>query len=598
MMKYLSLIIVLIPTLLSGQIQKEVGLPLNVEPKDRISFCLYTVNKQQLKLTAQFYPIRNFEPFEAILQMDDDGQWIDIDTAEIVYPGYTAHFKVVGWDDSKTTKYRVAHNETAFYEGLIQKNPVEKDEIVVGAFSGNSIYSIHGGDLSRQDIVDNMKKIKPDLLFFAGDQVYDHSEHYWHWLRFGQDFGEIISNTPTVCLPDDHDVGQANIWGAGGKKGINRYGEMGGYYMPLAYIEEVQRAQSWHLPDAYDPTPIGDGISVLYTNLTWGGISFAIIEDRKWKSGPDDVLAGINRDSVDVSAFDVAGAKLLGERQLKFLEDWTDDWENAEMKAVLSATVFAQTSTRTGKHDWFINYDFDANGWPQTGRNKALEVIRKSYAVMIGGDQHLATVIQHGIEDWGDAGYSFATPSIASLWLRWWDPKEDGKNRPKGEPRYIGEFEEGFKNKITMVAVANPDAEPDQEDPDLVNSRGAGIGVVRFNKSKRTVTFECWPRKVDITEANQFYGWPVTVNQLDNNQVIDGYQLPHLILDVSDAVVSVYDQSKQLISSLRIKGNTYQPEVRKKGLYDISIRKGTYEKTISQLPAKRSNKKKIKITLR
>ncbi|MEM7109564.1 MAG: metallophosphoesterase family protein [Bacteroidota bacterium] len=596
-MKYL-LFIVFVPTLLFGQVQKEVGLPLNVEPKDRISFCLYTVNDRQLKLTAQFFPIRNFEPFESTLQKEQNGNWVDIDTARIIYPGYTAHFKVTDWDDTKATKYRVAHNDTAFYEGIVQKNPREKDEIVVGAFSGNSIYSIHGGDLSRQDIVDNMKRIKPDLLFFAGDQVYDHSEHYWHWLRFGQDFGEIISNTPTVCLPDDHDVGQANIWGAGGKKGINRLGEMGGYYMPLAYIEEVQRAQSWHLPDAYDPTPIGEGISVLYTNLTWGGISFAIIEDRKWKSGPDDVLAGIDRNSVSAEAFDVPGAKLLGERQLNFLEDWSNDWEDAEMKAVLSATVFAQTSTRTGKHDWYIKHDFDANGWPQTGRNKALEVIRKSYAVMIGGDQHLATVIQHGIDRWGDAGYSFATPSIASLWLRWWDPKVDGRNRPAGEPRYIGEFEEGFKNKITMVAVANPDAEPDQNDPDLVNSRGAGIGVVRFNKSERTITFECWPRKVDITAANQFYGWPVTVNQLDNNTVFDGYQLPSLEIDIPDAVVNVYNQSEVLVSSLRINGHTYQPEVRQMGTYAVHIRHGKYQQIICQLTAKKTNKKKIKVALR
>ena len=67
--------------------------------------------------------------------------------------------------------------------------------------------------------------------------------------------------------------------------------------------------------------------------------------------------------------------------------------------------------------------DFDTNGWPQTGRNIALETIRKSYSCMIAGDQHLGSVIHHGIKDWGDAGYSFATPAIASLWMRWWEPQ-------------------------------------------------------------------------------------------------------------------------------------------------------------------------------
>lgn len=587
------LILLLLPLTLVGQIQKELGLPLHNRPEDRISFCLYTVHENQLKLTAQFFPIKNFEPFEAILQIKDLGDWQDADTSEIRYPGYTAHFRIPDWDDTTEKQYRVKHNETAFYEGTIQKNPIDKGEFVIGAFSCNSIYSHHGGDVSRQDIVDNMKKIQPDLLFFAGDQVYDHSEHYWHWLRFGQDFGEIISNTPTICLPDDHDIGQANIWGAGGKKGINRGGEFGGYYMPTAYIEEVQRAQTSHLPDAYDPAPIGDGISVFYTDYTWGGISFAIIEDRKWKSGPDDVLAGINRDSVDSRAFDVAGAELLGQRQLDFLHDWSDDWENAEMKAVLSATVFAQTSTRTGKHEWYINYDFDANGWPQSGRNKALDVIRKSSAVMIGGDQHLASVVQHGIDDWGDAGYSFATPAIANLWLRWWEPKEPAQNAPKGAPAYIGDFEDGFHNKITMKAVANPDTSPNEDDPNLVNSRGAGIGVVRFNKMDRTITFECWPRNVDITASPQFKGWPVKIGQLDNFGTNASYQLPTLKINRPNAVVNVY-QKEELISSLRVKGTSYQPKVRNAGNFKIEILSGSDTESF-EATAKNKNTATIKI---
>ena len=31
-------------------------------------------------------------------------------------------------------------------------------------------------------------------------------------------FGDMIRNRPTVCIPDDHDVGQPNIWGNGGRK--------------------------------------------------------------------------------------------------------------------------------------------------------------------------------------------------------------------------------------------------------------------------------------------------------------------------------------------------------------------------------------------
>jgi hypothetical protein len=42
--------------------------------------------------------------------------------------------------------------------------------------------------------VENLKRLKPDLLFFSGDQVYNHSAHLTYWLKFGRDFGELISS--------------------------------------------------------------------------------------------------------------------------------------------------------------------------------------------------------------------------------------------------------------------------------------------------------------------------------------------------------------------------------------------------------------------
>ena len=71
-----------------------VAMPGHIAPKDRICFALYTVHEKTLKLTAQFYPIKDFEPFEAELQVRDAGQWVQVATADIVYPGYTATFRV------------------------------------------------------------------------------------------------------------------------------------------------------------------------------------------------------------------------------------------------------------------------------------------------------------------------------------------------------------------------------------------------------------------------------------------------------------------------------------------------------------------------
>ena len=85
-MKKLILILLFIPaTLLLGQGQDVVTLPETILPKDRICFALYTVHENTLKLTAQFYPIKNTEPFVADLEIEVNGRWIRIAEADIIY---------------------------------------------------------------------------------------------------------------------------------------------------------------------------------------------------------------------------------------------------------------------------------------------------------------------------------------------------------------------------------------------------------------------------------------------------------------------------------------------------------------------------------
>ena len=597
-----------------GQAQDEsiIRLPDNIQAEDRIAFALYTVHENILKLTAQFNPIKNYEPFSATLEIEEDDAWVEKAQAEIIYPGYTAPFRIENWDDSKDSKYRVVHNKVAFYEGIIKKNPIDKDEFVLAALTCNSMYPEHGGDLPKTDIVDNLVRLQPDLVFFSGDQVYEHSEHYLAWLKFGRDFREIFRNIPCVIIPDDHDIGQGNLWGQGGKKADARRGISGGYYMPVEYIKEVERAQTSHLPDPYDPTPIERGLGVYYTDLKWGGVSFAILEDRKFKSGllevakanpdifPEGPYEAIFDPSVDTKRFDIQGVTLLGERQLKFLEDWTTDWENTEMKTVLSQTVLGMIDNYTGKNDKEIFADFDSNAWPQTGRNKALKVIRKSFSPMVSGDTHLGTVAQLGIDGFNDAGYNFTTPAIANYWLRWWHPKLQGKNKEKNAPYYTGEFLDGFQNKMTVLAAANPTL-PEIEEGGKLSKRAAGFGIVRYNKPKRTITFECWPRNVDIhnPSSKQYAGWPITIAQTDNFQIRNGYQLPTLKLSSEDQVVTVRDsKTKEVISSLRINGNIYQPKVGVEGNYDLEVGEGASKQIFQDIEAKKRDRRTIDIELK
>jgi len=558
--------------------------PTSVENRaDVICFALYTVDSNILKLTAQLYPLNEDETKTVRLEVKRDGKWTEVAKTEIVNPGWTAPFRVENWDMNQEVPYRVLHGKKATYEGIIRKNPIDKNEIVVAAFTGNSINKGHGGDISRNDIVENLKKIKPDLLFFSGDQVYNHTKHYTYWLKFGRDFGEVIRNTPTVTIPDDHDAGQPNLWGASGKVSKISGAADGGYQRPAAYVKEVERAQTSHLPDPYDPKPIQQGIGVYFTDLTWGGISFAIIEDRKFKTGPAGLIPRqgprpdhIRNPEYDPKSVDVPEAVLLGERQLKFLREWSKDWKDAEMKSVLSQTIFAGGAHIHGKIGGRLHADLDSNGWPQTGRNKALAEMRRAYAFHIAGDQHLATIMHHGIDEFNDAGYSFCVPSIANLYLRWWSPLEPGKNRELGSPEYTGEHLDGFHNKVTVYAAANPGVK--KNGGGALTTRSAGFGVVRFNKKDRTITMECWPRNVDITDpkSKMYPGWPKTIKQTDNYGRKAVAYLPTLkISGLKNPVVQIVDQADGIsVYTLRIQGNEFRPKVFKKGKYTIIVSDG------------------------
>lgn len=566
----------------------DLSIP-NVAKKDVICFALYTVHDKTLKLTAQLYPLSGGDPKVARLEIEKDGQWTEVAKANVIEAGWTAPFRVENWDDSKTVQYRVAHGTEAFYEGTIRKNPIDKDEIVVAGFTGNSIQPAHGGDISRQDLIDNVNKVDADVLFFSGDQVYDHNRHYAAWLKFGRDFGDIIKDRPTVCLPDDHDVGQPNLWGESGKISTLSGAADGGYSQPGVYVQEVERAQTSHLPDPVDPHKIGQGIGVYFTNLNWGNIDFAILEDRKFKTGPAGRVPKqgprpdhIRNPEYDPASVDVEGAVLLGERQLDFIEDWAKDWSDADMKVALSQTIFCGGAHIHGAANGRLHADMDSNGWPQTGRNRALAALRKAFAFHYAGDQHLATIFHHGIDEYRDSIWSFCVPSIANLYLRWWEPVEPGENREPGAPEYTGDSLDGFANKVTNYAAANPEKKPAGN---LLNTRAAGFGIVRLNTKTRDITMECWPRNVDVTDpsAKQYPGWPLTISQFDNYSPPSWGTLGEMTFDVEDPVVQLVDAStNEVLYTVRVAGTKFTPGAPKGKTFVVKAGKDAPETVVAE----------------
>jgi alkaline phosphatase D len=589
-----------------------------------ILFAYHTLSRDVMKLTAQLAPVGN-NSRTAILEIGPEERGTrKVVAEEVIDPlARTATFRVPNWDSSRDFYYRISYRDrfTGYvqrYDGIIPADPVNKQELVVAAFTGNNDFGF-----PHADIVRNVSFHKPDLLVYTGDQIYERTGSYSvlrgdefrlaaldylrRWYMWGWEYDELIRRMPSVCLPDDHDVFQGNIWGAGGraayKEGMtySQAQDAGGYSMPPVWVNMIQRTQTAHMPDPWDPTPVEQGISVYYCEMLYGGVSFAIIEDRKFKSSPQktvpagEIVNGWpgNPDYDAARDGDVEGAVLLGQRQLDFMEAWAGDWSGgAWFKSVISQTIFANVATlppparaddivpklrvlepgEYAKDDMLVQ-DHDSNGWPQTGRNKALRRMRKAFAVHIAGDQHLGSMIQYGVDQWRDAPFAICVPSVANVWPRRWFPPLQGKNPPRNAPRNMGDYRDGFGNLISVHAVSNPTAV--DIEPRWINHRAPGYGIVKFNRNERTVSMANWPRWVDATapDAKPYPGWPMTVTQLDNYSRKPSGWLPSLTVSgISDPVIRVLnEQSGELVYALRIKGTSFQPMVFGPGPYSVEI---------------------------
>ena len=614
-----------------------------------VLFAQYTLSRGILKMTAQMPPVGPQDGQKAVLQVKKDNGWQEIATAPIDADARTATFRLEGWDDTKDTPYHIVYDLATgkektreyVYEGMIRKDPRDREEIVVAAFTGNSDVGF-----PNSEVTEAIQKINPDLLFFSGDQIYEIVGGYGvqaqpldkamldylrKWYLYGWEYGDLLRNIPSVVIPDDHDVFHGNLWGAGGRAtppgtwGMEAQ-DAGGYKMPARWVNMVQRTQTAHLPDPYDPTPVLQGITVYYTALNLGGISFAIVEDRKFKSAPRDMLpqAKIRNGWPQNPAFDAAreadipGAVLLGERQLSFLNDWNQDWSDGTwMKVLLSQTIFENLATLPEKEmsdaavprlrilqpgeyppDDVPVSDFDSDGWPQTGRNKAVDAIRKAFAMHIAGDQHLGSLTQYRVETFRDASFAFCVPSISNFWPRRWWPKTPGMDRAPGNPKYTGNFFDGFGNRMTVYAVANPVYTGKK--PSKIYDRSSGYGIVRFHRDTREIKIECWPRGVDPTDpaSKEYSGWPYTIRQTDNYARKAWGWLPKVtVSNMSDPVIKVFDNDGGLVYALRIKGNTFSPRVFCDGSYTLLVGDNdNFKKYDGLKPDKQKDAKTLNVT--
>jgi hypothetical protein len=579
-----------------------------VEPHPHRAFgpvlsVLYTVSGEVLKLTAQLGPIGAWDTRTGRLEVQDPGgAWRTIAHAEVVEHSYTLPFRVEGWTAERAVPFRVVYDLAArdgsarpmTYAGMIRREPRDAEQFVIGSLNCHKIYTgglkwNHNGIwFPHVELVDALAHHDPDLLFFAGDQIYEGDldpaqarpeeraglDYLHKWYRWCWAFAPLTRRTPTVVIPDDHDVYHGNIWGAGGRAARARDGlsaqDAGGYKMSPRFVNMVHRTQTSHLPD-----------------------------DRQFKSSASVMVpegqvrnGWFQNDDFDPVDADVPGAVLLGERQLSFLREWATDWSDGIwMKVALSQTPFVNVATipadaRSGsvipslpylpETEYPTNHrlaaDTDSGGWPQRGRRRAITELRRGFAVHLAGDQHLSTLVQYGLDEWRDSGFAFTSPAIANTWPRRWFPPVPGARRAAGAPKYTGDFRDGFGNRMTVYAVSNP-VLSGREPANLYN-RTPGYGIVRLDRGERTITFECWPRWIDPRrEREQYLGWPHTIRQLDNRGGGNDAWLPRVQVEgMDEPVVQVVDEpSGDIEYAIRLASPTFRPFVAGDGPYTIRV---------------------------
>ena len=171
--------------------------------------------------------------------------------------------------------------------------------------------------------------------------------HGWTWR-------ELTRDRPSISIPDDHDVYQGNIWGeAAPRKQTTQ--EAGGYNMPAAVGQRRPPHADLASPRPVGPDAVQAGDQRLFRAADLRpdqlrGARRPAVQVRARGQGAADRQPRRSRDrsEFDPKTADVPGLQLLGDRQMRFLREWAADWRGAEMKAVISQTIFTAMATTHG----------------------------------------------------------------------------------------------------------------------------------------------------------------------------------------------------------------------------------------------------------
>lgn len=589
-----------------------------------ILWAMYTLSKGTLKIAAQMPPLGLQDNKELDLYFKKGNTWQKALTQQIDDAAYIAHFQIDNWESGKEVPFQLVYqNKDSHhtFEGTIREEPIGRPL----RFGGLTCQ--HGEGYPYSPLVKNLKKHDPDMLYFSGDQLYEGNGGYpikrqpepeailsylGKWYMFGWAFGPIMRDRPTICTPDDHDVFQGNLWGEGGK-GISfeewekeKRDAHGGYVQTPNMVNVVGKTQCGHMPAPFYPEPLKSGIKTWYTDVLYGGVSFAVISDRMFKSGPDAVRNGEGRidhikASLSENELEAPNLELVGDPQMQFLAHWINDWKGADMKVLLSQTIFCNPATHHGNTKMFLYGDMDSGAWPTQKRNEVLRLIRKAFSFHINGDQHLPFMVQYGIDEARDAGWTFCTPAISTGYPRWGQPDSVHSpytDRPDHGLPNTGCYQDVFGNINYIYAVGNPEDEFSTVNRyEKAQSKASGFGLITFNTLERTIKLEAFRFLADKDkpkEDDQFPGWPLTISQTDNDGRKAVAYLPRIEVNKPGQVVKIINENNhELINVFRMKNSAYQPEVYREGTYTLIVGEGQQVKEIKDIRSTGEKSEKV-----
>ncbi len=579
-----------------------------------ILWAMHTLSRDVLKMTAQLPPIGIKDSPKMELQLQKTGNWKKEAVIMIDPVSFTAIFKIPDWNASVDAPYRLVYyvdGESHRYEGTIRKEPSDRPL----RFGGLTCQ--HWQGYPYRPLVENLEKSDPDMLYFSGDQLYEGNGGYpikrqpedsailnylGKWYMFGWAFGNVMRDRPTICTPDDHDVYQGNLWGEGGEAISFEQWETaadakGGFVQTPGMVNVVNRTQCGHQPDVVDRATLPSGMTTWYSHLVYGRISFAIVSDRAFKSGPERIRSGDGRidhitERLDPQELASNELTFMGQTQLDFLENWATDWNGADMKVLLSQTLFANVGTHHGPKKQFLFGDMDSGGWPKPQRDEVLKIMRKACAFHINGDQHLPFLVQYSIDGPRDGGWTFCTPAISTGYPRWGQP--DSVNipffdRPEHNLPNTGCYRDIFGNYNYVYAVGNPVDVFEKEQNRYIKcqKKSSGFGIVSFDQKERSIKMEAFRFLADMdtdSEENRFPGWPLTIDQFDNDGRRPLGFLPRLQFEKPNQVLKIVNEkTNELVQAIRIKGNDYVPKVYDFAKYTLVVGEGQAARTIKDV---------------